>query len=85
MLQGILGADLLIARRLIDKRHNAGLGQGPCEKLGLLRLGQLLCLEGSRLPGAEPDVADHDQHARVEPPHDPIAIPIVNGLQGPVF
>ena len=28
-LQGILGADLLVARGLIDERDNPGLGQGP--------------------------------------------------------
>ena len=83
-LQGILGADLFIALAS-STSATMPVWPGPGEKLGLLRLRQLLCLEGSRLPGAEPDVADHDQDARVEAPHDPVAIPVVDGFQGPVF
>jgi hypothetical protein len=63
-------------RRLIDKSHNAGLA---------VRLGQLLCLERSRLPGAEPDVADHDKNGGVVAPHDPVAVLIVDGFQGPIL
>ena len=29
------------------------------------------------------DVADHDKHGGVEPPHDPVAILIVDGFEGP--
>jgi hypothetical protein len=46
-LEGILGTDLFIARGLIDKGDNPGLGQSPCEKLGLLRLRELLGLQRS--------------------------------------